>query len=1810
MTDLTALIDRLTPQARAALLQRLGGPDAGASATRESRETAEPIALIGIGCRYPGDVASPVDFWQLVTEGRDAIGPFPAERWGATPITGLPAQDPQSANPIRSGGFIRDAEGFDAAFFGISPSEATGMDPQQRVLLEVAWEALEHAGVAPRGLSGSRTGVYAGIAAPDYLVERLHDPTTRGDLHTISGAIHSTAVGRVSYLLDLRGPAVAVDTACSSSLVAVHLACQALRSGDTDLALAGGVHVISSVLTSFGLSSSGLAGQDGRCKTFDAAADGIARAEGCGVVVLKRLADAERDGDRVLAVIRGSAVNQDGRSTSLTAPSVQAQKDVLAAALRRAGVRAEQVGLVETHGTGTVLGDPIEVEALAAVYGPGGRGSCALGAVKTNIGHSEEAAGVAGLIKAVLALNAGIVPPNLHFRTLNPNIDLDGTRLVVPQRAMDWPVPGEQRYAAVSAFGMGGTNAHVVLSTPPSARRPVVGPDTPALLPLSAGSPGALRAGARRLADWLEGPGRAVPLVDVAYTLARRSALDERLVAVVPEAPAELPALLRGFADGETLTGLASGSVLPAARAGSVWVFPGQGGQWAGMGRELLAAEAEFAKTVDEIDPLVREAAGFSVRELLAEGADPDTSLALCQPLIFTVQVALARTWMAHGHRPAAVLGHSMGEVAAAVVAGGLSLADAVRVICLRSDLGANRLAGQGMMALVELSAEETEARLAGADDVSVAVLSGPQATVVSGAAATVARLVEQWSAEGLLTRQIKGVTFASHSPQVDSLLPELRERLADLRPQAPDVRFYSTAAVAGPRAQVVFDGDYWADNLRNPVRFADAVTAAVEDGHQLFVEISPHPITEPQITATATAVGSPEVVVIPSIRRHAPERATLLAHLGLAHAHGLPVVLPLPPTGCLADVPTTAWEHRRYWLRETAAQPAPRADLHPLLGVHLAVPGTVTRHLWQAELNPATLPWLADHRVNDLPVLPGTAYCELALAAAVEAFGVPAQRIALSDIDYQALLLLADPVTVTVSLRPDGAEGAVVEILSPGPGPEGRTVHATARARLLPAGDPAPSVTRDLAALIAEHPDRRSDPEELYRRMRASGQYHGPAFRGTAELLLAAPDADGARSVMSRLARPEEATANPMLHTHPALLDGWFHLIAAAVLDRPESYLPAGLGTLRLYGSPDRAAYARARLSVADGGAGLLADVELLDSEGRVVIEAGSILLREVAPADLPTTNRGKLFRLDWEPAQPPGGAGRTGTVLLLGEAGETAAARLALEGAGRPCLVAEPGGLPELEPGTTDVVMLLTAPGTGADPVAEAESRVLLVVRTAADLAAARLAPGSERPRLRLVTRGARVLGAGEVPDLAQGALRGIARSLVLELPELRTTLVDLDPAASDFADLAVELATAPDQDDEIAWRGGTRHLARLRRIDTAPGTPEHPVVRPGGGYVVTGGLSGVGRHTAGWLAAQGAGCVVLNARSEPDAQTLAEIERIRALGTDVRVVRGDISEEGTAERLVAEVASAGAPLLGVVHSAVALDDCVLANLDAHRLATVWRPKALGAWRLHRATEGTELDWWVGYSSIASFIGAAGQANYAAANAFLDTLAEWRAATGRPALSVNWGGWAEIGRARDLSHEAFPMMRPAEGMSALAELIGRGLPGAAAMRVEPSALVRTMPETARSSFFAPLVAEAGQTESADGWSGARALRALPPERLREAVADRLRERVAGILGHRASDLSRRQPLTRLGLDSLMAVKTKNAVLADFGVTLAVARLLQGASLGDMTEQIVGELGSGSGAAEPSAPSGAMAQAQERARARRTARTNPRRNR
>ena len=944
---------------------------------RDRETSAEPVAIIGIGCRFPG-ANNPQAFWKLLMGAVDAITEVPAQRFDAGSC-----YDPDPATPgkinTRWGGFLEQVDRFDSHFFGISPREAARMDPQQRILLEVAWEALEDAGQVPERLAGTDTGMFVGISNNDYGRIQFSD-LSRIDAYAGTGNALSIAANRISYLFDFRGPSIAIDTACSSSLVAVHLACSSLRNGESTLALAGGVNLILSPAITVNFTKAGVMAPDGRCKAFDSRANGYVRAEGVGLVVLKPLSKAIADADPIYAVILGSAVNQDGRSNGLMAPNPGAQEAVLLEAYRRAGVSPGDVQYIEAHGTGTLLGDPIEAKALGKVLAigrPDGR-PCALGSVKTNIGHAEAAAGIAGLIKTVLALKHREIPPSLHYKEPNPHIPFDEIPLRVQTIGAAWPADPGQALAGVSSFGFGGTNAHVVLreitqsnTTPPNeywrkygSRYQDGNSGSACLLPLSARSPQALQSCARAFEEFLTA-GEVSPR-DLCYTAGvRRSHHDYRL-AVAGNSAEQLKEGLQAFLRAETHAGLSTGRKASGHRSKLVFVFPGQGSQWRGMGRMLLAEQPVFREAVERCDLAMRPHLSLS---LLAELDAPDMAQSrlddvdIMQPAIFAIQVALAALWRSWGIEPHAVVGHSMGEVAAACVAGALSLEDAVRVICRRSALVKPTI-GRGAMAAVELSLQAARSALDGyADRVSVAVSNSPTSTVLSGDPAALSELLDQLRRKDVFCRMAK-IDFAAHSPQMDPLRDDLSRALEGLQPRSAAVPIYSTVT-----GEVIDGGEfsplYWARNLREPVVFSTAVERLIAAGHDLFLELSPHPILLSAVQQAFHHLGV-EGATLPSLRREKDEQLTMMSSLGALYSLGYPVqwsrIYPNGAGDASASRPIPGKESivgSRFPKRDLQRNRRLRSawpGRHPILGPQFKSADPKSAHFWEGTLDKRSL--------------------------------------------------------------------------------------------------------------------------------------------------------------------------------------------------------------------------------------------------------------------------------------------------------------------------------------------------------------------------------------------------------------------------------------------------------------------------------------------------------------------------------------------------------------------------------------------------------------------------------------------------------------------------------------------------------------------------------------------------------------------------------------------------------------------------------------------------------------------------------------
>lgn len=1756
--------------------------------THDAADDGDRVAIVGLGCRLPGGVNGPDDLWKLLLDARDAVGEVPEGRWEQFTPADAAAQAIVDATQ-RRGGYLDDVAGFDAEFFGITPREAELMDPQQRLLLEVAHEALLHAGIAPSSLKGTATGVFVGMCANEYSHLTTAD-LARIDAWTSTGSALSIAANRLSYLLDLRGPSMTTDTACSSSLVAVHQAARAIGDGDIDQAVVGGVNMLLAPAITVNFELGGALAPDGRCKPFSADADGIVRAEGCGVVVLKRLRDARRDGDRVLAVIRGTGVNSDGRSNGMMAPNPLAQEALLRDVYTRAGIDPASVDYVEAHGTGTLLGDPIEAGAMATVLGAGRDADRPLliGSVKSNLGHLEGAAGVAGLIKLVLSLQHDRLPASINYSGPNPHIRFEESRLRVVDEPRPWPRYDGIARAGVSAFGFGGTNAHVVIEQPSEDPVPLPAAadgNAPVTLALSARSDARVRAAAAQLAAWLRDDGRDVVLRDVAHTLARRREVAPVRASVTARGRDDLAATLAALADGLDAPGITGPVAAPRGAStsrGEVWVFSGFGSQWPGMGAQLLEDEPAFAAAIDELEPLVQAEAGFSLRSSLLT-PDTDETVDQTQVKVFAMQVALAALWRSYGREPVAVIGHSMGEVAAAVATGSLTAAEGVRVISLRSRLLQSiNVLGGGAMAVMEISAEELDELHDRFPDVQVAVFAAPQQSTVAGDADQVQALAEH--VEGLgRNAWILKVTGAGHSAAVDPILPDLVAGLADLRPVAPAVPVYTTVH-EDPRQTPAFDAAYWRDNARQPVRFRHAVAAAADDGYTEFLEVAPHPVAAASVRQTAKMRGA-DVVVTPTLRRKTDETVAFRAHAALLAAREPAGDLTrLVPPGAQVDLPLPPWQHERFWIDHR--RPAAPAG-HPLLGAHVELPEG-GRHLWRADVGVERLPWMADHAVHGVPVLPGAAYAEMALSAAAEVLGGDPADLVLRGLELHQVLPLGEQADVTTSITVTAAGDARVEVHARHEGAAAGTPmvrHATAAV----SRDPMPS--EGWPAL----PQDEGAPVDLYGAFRDAGHRYGPAFVGVGDARL---HAGGVATAQVRL--PETAAPDPRYRVHPALLDVCLQTLGVAaqahLADRPmELYLPLGIGALRVASDPHRGGRCVATLRALDEEAnGLSGTLQLIADDGTVLLQADDVYLRRLSRDAIPAPLADKLFEAAWieEPVGAPEDA-TPGRWLLLAEnatehavpveqlARELRAAghRIDVGGHGSEHEVADAVGILAADADRPPLGVALVAPTLAGDDVGcnaareLAERLVVSVARIARVVTDAELA---HPVRLWVLTRGGAAIADGEAGHPALAALRAAVRVLAFEHPTLQATVVDLDAGGEDTLTHAVAELRAGAADDEVAWRGTARHVRRLARVALDPPAADTPPPVRDGAYVITGGLGGLGLVVARWLAEGGASRLVLTGRSAPSPEATTAIDDLRALGADVAVVRGDVARRADVDTLVAAATAGGMPLRGIVHAAGVLEDEVVARVTPGAVERVWAPKVMGGWNLHEATLDHDLDLWLVFSSAAALLGSPGQLAYATANAWLDALVNWRRAAGLAATTINWGAWSQVGGVAETSNALLESLSPEEGVEAMDAVLRSGRAATGVVRLDARRAVELLPGLAKLAFYADLLEREAPAEADDAgdWVGIQGLRAAEPAAARQLLADRLLERVATIMAYRPEQIDVHAPLTSLGADSLIAVRAKNAVEHDFEVGLPVRLLLQDASLADIEAYIASELG------------------------------------
>ncbi|KIA64341.1 hypothetical protein FG87_13885 [Nocardia vulneris] len=1701
---------------------------------------------------------SPAGLWDLVAAGRDTLGPVPPDRWDPALTRFL---HPDDVSRYDRGCFIDgDVWAWDPEAFSIARIEAAYVDPQFRVLLETAWEAVENAGLSIGAIRGSRTGVYVGIYTTDNLLREARPQQDWLNTLYLFGNLPASGAGRIAFGLDLRGPTMVLGTHCSSGLVAVDTACGQLTAGDCDMALAGATMLMLAPETHY-LEAPYLLSTKGHCFAFDARADGYVRGEGAGVLVLKRLADAQRDGDRILAVIRGCGVNNDGRSGRLTAPSTLQQQQLFRDVVERAQIDPGRVGLVEAHGPGTSVGDPVEYTSINAVYGRG-TGKCALGSVKTNIGHTEPVSGIAATIKAVQALRHGYIPPNLHWQSWNSQIFHDNriSRLFVPGALTAWPVPGDEpRLAAVSSYGIVGTNAHLILEQAPEPARPrrtngASAPDmaadtqadSPAAFLLSGVSAEAMRINAQRLADWMSTnpvqpalKPRPITTRDVAHTLAARRWHGPHRAGLIACNNGELVEVARAIAEDRPDDRMVVGNIaLPGEHAGPVFVYTGQGSQWPGMCQRLLGRDEAFTATIDTLEPLIQAESGFSVRRMITHPAEL-TGIARIQPTLFAIQLGVTELWRSWGVHPAGVIGHSMGEIAAAVTAGALSLHDGAKVICRRSSLMAT-ISG-GAMASVLLPAERVEADMAcaGADRVSVAVLGGQGTTAVSGDPEQVGDLVEHWTRRNVSASRIS-VDVASHSAYVDPILDRLRDRLADIAPQRPRIGFYSSTRPGEP--EPVLDGDYWAANLRLPVQFAAAVGAAFDAAHRALIECGPHPLAVRTATAIAGELGVRNTVVTGSLYRDTPDDTGFLKSLMSAHCAGVKVDWASRYSqGELVDLPPTGWHRVRHGgdqpPHQLVAPGLVGATQHGLLGGHVHDPERPGRHLWQTPVSPSRIPWLADHQVAGVPVLPGAGIAEMMLSAARVVFGT--STVTLSGLTLQAPLVLDPEPTVTTRIETTSSGADVVVSSS---GRSGSIVHADALAHLL-ASNPEPFVPQ-----ADGDQDAWTDvvPEELYRVFRdRHGVVHGPAFKGCERIRL---HKDGQQAIGTiRIPDAARISVAPMA-LHPVLFDSVVHTIAAAWLfghdTEPGPIMVGGIDAVHLHGDTRASRLAHVRVSEADVQH-FVASAVLTTLDGTVTAEIDGLRLVNITTPHERFTRR--LSHQAWVPTDLPEPAEQhaiaSGAWLVIGDPNRTWEHQLAraLTEAGATtqeltCPQRHNGHLATFESTLDDALsthsewagIVVTVNETTTNP---AETEPALLARTRVTRAAtvlARCAALPTPPRVWIVAR------STADPSPATGGLAGVIRTAAYECGHLNPSMISCDRSI-DARLLVTDLLTAPPAPTEIAWRGERRYSARL--TPGAPKTAEHhdsnpEPVRAGGAYLVTGGLGALGLTTARWLSTQGAEHLVLCGRNTPTVEAETTISELRAAGVDVSIVLGDLADPEIAHRAV----TTSRTLHGVVHAAGVIEDATLATLTPELISRVWRGKVDGAWALHRAVAhlGHELDWWINYSSAAALLGSPGQTAYAAANAWLDQFTRWRDAQGLATTSIQWGAWGEIGQGQHMATRGLDLINPGDGLDALARILTAGLTEIAYSPMELTRWVEQYPAAATSTLFADLLTDSG----GDSAVLTELLAATTLHQWHGILEQHVIDCVRSVLSDTSYHITGSTSLVLLGMDSLAAVQ------------------------------------------------------------------------
>ena len=1759
----------MTPDAndrRTLLLHALKAVEDLKARVRASEEGAiEPLAIVGAACRFPGDANSLDEYWELLEQGHDAVREIPAARWGT-------AQLPVGAAAWRAG-LVNGLDLFDPRFFGISAREATTLDPQQRMVLEVAWQALEGGGQNTAKLAESQTGVFIGITGRDYGQIVRDAGSDLLDVYTATGNANNAAAGRLSYFLGLQGPSISVDTACSSSLVAVHLACQSLRSGESRMAIAGGVNALLTADPFVCFSNWGMMAPDGRCKAFDAHADGFVRAEGCGMVVLKRLRDAVADGDHILALIRGSAVNQDGRSSGLTVPNGPAQEAVIRQALANGGVKPEEIDYVEAHGTGTSLGDPIEAHALAAVLGAGRsvERPLVVGSVKTNLGHLESASGVAGLIKVVLSLQHEHIPRHLHFQQMNPQIDWKGMAVEIPVEGRAWPKGEKVRRAGVSSFGFSGTNAHVIVEEAPAHAPRVEGWERPEhILALSARSEKALGEVAEAYRRHLRETPAAV--ADVCYTAnAGRVHFAERLV--VSGATAE--ELMRQLESGGRRARVAARTGVKAA-----WLFTGQGSQYPGMGRELYATQPVFRATMDRCAELLRNQLTEPLLEVLYGGrGELLDETGYTQPALFALEYALAQMWRSWGLEPSVVLGHSVGEYVAACVAGIYGLEEGLNLIALRGRLMQGLPRGGAMAAV---SAPEVLVRkiLARVSGVSVAAVNGPSSVVISGHETAVGEVERELGEAGIATQRLV-VSHAFHSELMEQVAEEFGRQAAAVPMKAPRVTLISSVTGQALGREEAGSAEYWREQVREAVRFQAAMEELDRRRYAVYMELGPAPVMSGM---GQNCVGTEEVYWAPSLRKGRSEWQQILDSLGGLYLRGAEIDWAGFDAGYprrRVPQPTYPFERQRYWIDASSAAATRRVEnprssgAHPLLGIRTEIAAAPDMLVWETDVSTETHPYLADHCIQGRAVFPAAAYMEIGFAVAREEFGGGATFV--DRVEFRVPLFVSTrPIRLQISLSKRGTSEGEFRVFSRQAAKAEWTLHAVGFAGVTaaaPENAPLPSGTRSGEAQLAA--------EEFYQRFSLMGNNWGPAFQGVQRAWI------GNSESWTEIDIPDSVAGELASYLfHPAVSDACGHGLAA-ITDLAASarsgrgaFVGEQVGRATVYAPPQPKMIAHARIRDCEDRNLLIGDVTVFGEDGSVLTDLTGARLRyidESQQSPEPSHVMEWFHRVVWQPAEiRPSAAPPPGNWLLVSDDLEFRSA-LASEIAisGHSTVISDVQHLLSASENATGVIFGRAASVSDAAGLHQGCDELVELVRAIRNRRSC---------KLWIVTRRAQrvdIGGAGMVPW--QAPFWGIGRTLAIEHPEIWGGLVDLDPAnlPADSARALWKHLSNFDGEDQVAFRDGRRFAARLERASVKA----HDAVRLSAetSYLITGGLGGLGLAVAGWLVERGARNLILMSRTplpaeeEPGSDRITHSQRpildairtMQASGVKIESAAVDVGDENAVRAFWQDrLKSGGPPIRGIVHAAGVLEHQLLVQTSTADLQRLFQAKVLGAWNLHLLAAAEPLDFFVLFSSASSILSSPRLGGYAAANAFLDGLAEYRRSLDLPACAVNWGMWRDAGMATRLERQAVDSLAQrgmgsistAEGLIALEAALLSSFASVAVLPVDWRKWAKLYPESAASPLLVGMQA---------GLAPARESVIELPVATRDDRISLLRRLLSSIAGFPEDQIDLSVPITEYGLDSLMSLDFKNRLNRQLGLSIPMVRFLEGPSIGELADEI-----------------------------------------